>query len=29
MPDVYTDSAKQQEITELYKNRFTSNPLKQ
>ena len=29
MPDVYTDSAKQQEITELHKNRFTSNPLKQ
>ena len=29
IPDVYTDSAKQQEITELHKNRFTSNPLKQ
>ncbi len=29
MPDVYTDSAAQQEITELYENRFTNNPFEQ
>ncbi|WP_170972422.1 hypothetical protein [Natronorubrum halophilum] len=27
MPDTYTDSAAQQEISQLYKDRFTNGPL--